>query len=265
MVRTLAALLVLGGLASVARAGAPLCHAEVVLAAPRAFVGEPLLHRVRITQRREVVDLRWETSLSFPALRVEPILGPGGPPEESADGQVIEERRVLFPARAGRLALPAARIACESAGRVETAAVPATELLAEEPPREGRPDGWAGLIGPVEVTSHVTPDRVELGESVSIVVTVRGATNVWAAPVSFADAFPTEVAELFERPPELTRDMGRTLVLHSYRSFDLVPRRAGALAIPELRIAYFDPGSRRYAEARAPAIPIEVEIGRAHV
>jgi hypothetical protein len=240
------------------RAEGPLCRAEVVLAAPRAFVGEPVLHRVRIEQRREVVDMRWETSLSFPALRVELLLGAGGPPERSASHQTIEERRVLFPARAGRLALPAARIACESAGRVESAEVPAAELIAEEPPREGRPRGWEGLIGPVEVTSYATPDRVSLGESVSISVTVRGTTNVWAAPVQFAGAFSPDVAELFERPPELARDMGRTLVLRSYRSFDLVPRRAGRLEIPEVRIAYFDPTTRRYAEARAPAIPIEV-------
>jgi hypothetical protein len=97
-----------------------------------------------------------------------------------------------------------------------------------------------------------------LGESVSISVTIRGATNVWTAPVQFAGAFPPGVAELFERPPELARDMGRTLVLRSYRSFDLVPRRAGRLEIPEVRVAYFDPATRRYAEARAPAIPIEV-------
>jgi len=241
-----------------AHAEAPLCRAEVVLDAKRAFVGEPVLHRLRIEQRREVADLRWETSLSFPALRVELLLGPGGPPEQSATHQTIEERRVLFPARAGRLALPAARIACESAGRVESAVVPASELIAEEPPREGRPPGWAGLIGPVEVTSYVTPDRVTLGESVSISVTVRGATNVWTAPVQFAGAFPPGVAELFERPAELARDMGRTLVLRSYRSFDLVPRRAGRLELPEVRVAYFDSEAKRYEEARAPAIPIEV-------
>jgi hypothetical protein len=165
---------------------------------------------------------------------------------------------MLFPARAGRLALPAARIACESATRVETAEVPASELVVEDPPSEGRPAGWAGLIGPVEITVYATPDRVALGESVSVAVTVTGATNVWAAPVSLAGAFPPDVAEVFERPPELARDMGRTLGLRSYRTFDVVPRRAGTLELPEVRVAYFDPATRRYAEARAPALPLEV-------
>ncbi len=256
--RVLVALAALVAAAGAAGAEAPLCRAQVVLASPRAFVGQPVLHRVRIEQRREVIDMRWETSLSFPAFRVEQILGPGGPGEHTETTETIEERRVLFPARAGRLALPAARVACESATRLETAEVPASELVAEEPPSEGRPPGWAGLIGPVEITAYATPDRVTLGESVSVAVTVTGATNVWAAPIALAGAFPPEVAEVFERPAELARDMGRTLGLRSYRAFDVVPRRAGVLELPELRVAYFDPATRRYAEARAPAIRIEV-------
>jgi hypothetical protein len=233
-----------------ARAEPPLCRAEVVLGKAHAYVGEPVLHTVRIEQRPEVVDLRWETSLSFPALRAEPLLGGAGPG--------IEERRVLFPSRAGQLALPAGRLACESADRVETTEVGATTLVAEEPPREGRPPGWAGLIGPVEVTTYATPDRVQLGESVSVSVSIRGETNVWAAVVPIASHFAPDAAEVFERPPELARDMGRTLTLRAYRSFDLVPRRTGPFEVPELRVAYFDPRTERYAEARAPAIPIEV-------
>lgn len=254
--RALVALALLVGGPAGAAAEPPLCRAEVVLEPARAFVGQPVLHRVRIVQRHEVVDMRWETSLSFPAFRAERILGGGGPPERSATTETTEERRVLFPARAGRLALPAARIACESTSRVETAEVPAAELIAEDPPVEGRPAGWAGLIGPVEVSVYATPDRVALGDSISLGVTVQGETNVWAAPVAFA--FPPDVAELFERPTELGRDMGRSLRLRGYRSFDLVPRRAGVLEIPELRVAWFDPGTHRYAETRAPAIRVEV-------
>jgi hypothetical protein len=253
VVRALAALALL---AAAPAAASPLCRAAVSLEPARAFVGEPVLHRIRIEQRREVVDVRWETSLSFPAFRAERILGPDGP-RDAADGmRVSEERRVLFPARAGRLALPAARLACESAGRVETAEVPAAELIAEEPPADGRPAGWDGLIGPVALSVHATPDRVALGGSISLAVAVEGGTNVWAAPVAFR--FPPDVAEVFERPAELSRDMGRSLGLRWYRTFDVVPRRAGVLEIPELRVAWFDPHARRFAETRSPALRIEV-------
>jgi hypothetical protein len=254
VVRALAALALLA--AAPAAAEPPLCRAEVSVEPARAFVGEPVLHRVRIVQRREVVDMRWETSLSFPAFRAERILGPDGPRAEDAATETTEERRVLFPGRAGRLALPAASVACESAARVETAEVPAAEVVAEEPPAAGRPAGWEGLIGPVELSVHATPDRVALGQSVTLAVTVQGGTNVWTAPVAFA--IPLEAAEVFERPSELSRDMGRSLGLRWYRNFDVVPRRAGVLEIPELRVAWFDPHTRRWGETRAGALRIEV-------
>jgi hypothetical protein len=93
---------------------------------------------------------------------------------------------------------------------------------------------------------------------VSVSVLVRGETNVWAAPVPFAGAFAPEQAELFDRPAELARDSGRHLELRQYYAFDLVPRRAGTLAIPELHVPYFDPATRSWGEARAPGLAIEV-------
>jgi hypothetical protein len=256
VVRARAALAALW-LAAPAGADTPLCRAEVRLEPERAFVGQPVLHRLRIEVRRDVADWRWETSLSFPAFRAERILGPGGPPERGAEHEVVEERRVLFPARAGRLSLPPARLACESPSRLESVEVPAAALVAEEPPLEGRPPDWAGLVGPVEVTVYATPDRIALGESVSVSVSVEGTGNVWTAPVALA--LPPGAAEVFERPSELARDMGRVLTFRAYRSFDVVPRRAGSLTLPELRVAWFDPERRRYAESRAPAVEIRVE------
>jgi hypothetical protein len=47
----------------------------------------------------------------------------------------------------------------------------------------------------------------------------------------------------------MARDVGRRLVLRRYFSYDLVPRRVGTVRIPEVRIPYFDPASRRYQQA----------------
>jgi hypothetical protein len=235
----------------------PLCRARLALEPHEAYVGQPVLHRVLIEQRRDVADLRWEESLSFPAFRSEWIPSTTGPGTSEAT-LLVEERRVLFPARAGRLALPGAVLVCEGAGRVERVAIPPAELVALEPPAAGRPAGWQGLIGPVEITLYATPDRVTLGESVSVSVMVRGETNVWAAPAPFAGAFAPEQAELFDRPAELARDSGRRLELRQYYGFDLVPRRAGTLALPELHVPYFDPATRSFREARAPGVAIEV-------
>jgi hypothetical protein len=243
--------------ATSASAEPPLCRASLILEPSEAFVGQPVLHRVQIERRRDVVDLRWETNPSFPAFRAEwiPSRTSPGPSEGTT---LLEERRVLFAGRAGSLALPRAQLICESADRLERVPLPATELVAREPPEAGRPSDWQGLIGPVDVSLRVTPDRVALGESASVSVIVTGETNVWAAPMPLSGAFGDGAAELFDRPAELARDSGLRLVLRRYFGFDLVPRRVGTLAIPEIRIPYFDPETGRYEAARAAALEIAV-------
>jgi hypothetical protein len=212
---------------------------------------------VQIERRRDVVDVRWETNPSFPAFRAEWIPSRTGP-GASEGTTLLEERRVLFPGRAGALALPRAQLICESADRLERVPLPAAELVAREPPQAGRPSDWQGLIGPVEVSLRVTPDRVALGESASVSVIVTGETNVWAAPMPLSGAFGHGAAELFDRPAELARDSGLRLVLRRYFGFDLVPRRVGTLAIPEIQISYFDPETGRYEAARTAALEIAV-------
>lgn len=243
--------------AASAAAQPPLCSARLLLEPSDAFVGQPVLHRVQIERRRDVADLRWETNPSFPAFRAEWIPSRTGP-GASEGTTLLEERHVLFPARAGTLALPGAQLICESADRIERIALPAAEYVAREPPEAGRPSDWQGLIGPVEVSLRVTPERVGLGESASVTVVVQGETNVWAAPMPLSGAFAAGDAELFDRPAELARDSGLHLALRRYFGFDLVPRRTGTLTIPEIRIPYFDPETGRYEAARAPALEISV-------
>ncbi|MEN8158872.1 MAG: hypothetical protein ABFS41_02235 [Myxococcota bacterium] len=251
-----AAFTVLTGAAG-AGAEPPLCSARRVLEPSEAFVGQPVLQRVLIERRHDVTDVRWEVTPSYPALRDEWIPTRTLPGSSEAT-KLQDERRVLFPARAGTLLLPAAQLVCESAERMERISLAATSVVVHEPPAAGRPATWTGLIGPVEVRLRVTPDRITLGEAATISVVVQGETNVWVAETPLRGAFAVDEAELFERPAELARDTGRGLVLRRYFGFDLVPRRAGRLTVPEVRLPYFDPVGGRYEEARAPAVAVTV-------
>jgi hypothetical protein len=226
-------------MAASAAAEPPLCRARLLLEPSEAFVGQPVLHRVLIERRRDVVDLRWETNPSFPAFRAEWIPSRTGP--GSSEGTtLLDERHVLFPGRAGTLSLPGAKLVCESADRLERVALAAADLVVREPPEAGRPPGWQGLIGPVQAHLRVTPDRVALGESAAVSVVVKGETNVWAAPMPLVGAFAEDEAELFDRPVELARDSGLGLVLRRYFAFDLVPQ-AGAPAAGGRPDAQTDP------------------------
>jgi len=260
----LAAALLGFGVTAPAAAAPPRCEVSAEVQPARGFVGQQLQYRLRILRRRDVGSLEWATPLSFPTFRSEWLPGIAGDARVEREGEtwlVFAERRALFPAHAGRLAVPGAALRCASPDGEEIVPIPALEVLVDSLPAEGKPEGFGGLLGPVDVTARATPTRVALGETLRVAVLVQGDTNVWDAPSPRA-ALEAAGVEVFEHPAELARDAGRALVLRRYFAFDLVPRRAGLLRLPELRVPYFDPVARRYAEARAQLAPVEVVEAR---
>jgi tetratricopeptide (TPR) repeat protein len=163
---------------------------------------------------------------------------------------VLSEHRALFPAHPGRLRIAGASVRCRAADAEEVVPVPAVEAEIEALPAEGRPADFAGLVGPVSWSASLTPERVVLGGSARLSVVVIGSGNTWLAPSPAPQLAAVPALEVFERPAELARDAGRELRWRRYLAFDLVPHRAGPLALPALRLPYFDPAARAYAEAR---------------
>jgi hypothetical protein len=234
----------------------PRCLVEASLDPPRAFVGEQLHYHVRVLRRPDASHA-WETPLSFPSARAEWLVGlaPGGAgPREGAHRLALSEHRALFPAHPGVLRVAGASVRCTSADGSEVVPVPAVAAEIEALPEAGRPAGFGGLVGPVRWSAILTPERVALGSSTRLSVVAIGSGNTWLAPSPARQLESVPGLELFERPPELARDAGRELVWRRYFAFDLVPRRAGRLALPELRLAHFDPAARAYAETRV-ALP----------
>jgi hypothetical protein len=256
------ALAVLGlGLAPAAGA-TPLCRASVTLDPLRARVGQQVVYRLRIERREDVSSLQWERNLSFPAFRAEWLPGIASASGEGAAGegvQVFEERRALFPTRAGRLAVPAAGLRCRSGGLEETTAIPGAVLEVSEPPEEGRPAEWTGVVGPVEVRTTLAPRRVALGASALLSVSVQGPANLWDVELELAERLRSADLEVFERPRDLARDAGRRLTLRRYYAYDLVPRRSGVHVLAPVRVAFWDPEAGRYATVASSALRLEVE------
>ena len=86
----------------------------------------------------------------------------------------------------------------------------------------GRPDEYAGLVGPLILTTHVDPESVALGETVHVVVSIRGAGNLWDVTHPL-DEQQFAAAELFADSPLLDlRRCGR-----SARSGRLLDRPLG--------------------------------------
>lgn len=239
------------------------CRVRVELDPPRATVGQQVVYRLRIERRADVTGLRWERNLSFPSFRAEWLPGrfAGATSAERGATRVYEERRALFPVRAGSLAIPPAGLLCRTPQGEVRVEIPGAVLPVARPPEAGRPPDWSGVVGPVEVSVSQVPERVVLGEPLRVAVTVRGPANLWEVAAPFEDLGDRGGLDVFPSPRELARDAGRRLVLRRYFTYDLVPRRTGAFALPPVSIPWLDPATGLYRRTTVAIPRFRVEEG----
>ncbi|MDP6540914.1 MAG: hypothetical protein QF410_15320 [Planctomycetota bacterium] len=226
-----------------------------------AVVGQALAFSLEIDQRRDVSRARFQPALSFPSFRAE-WLPTENLPDPDEGRRAYRERRVLIAGHAGRLRIPDIGLLCETTGARELVRVPGFGVDVQSPPEQGRPADWKGLIGPVELTRRVTAPQVQLGESLRVLVRVSGSGNVWVADPALEDSLPAHAADVFVLPSETQRDAGRELRFHHHLAYDVVPREEGSLALPEIRMAFYDPATRSYSHAQVAELVVPV-AGRA--
>lgn len=243
----------------------PPCRVELRLTPERAVVGEQVVYAARITRRPDVRDVHWATPPGFPGFRVEwlPSRTFREDPQGGDSGPAVEERRALFPVRAGKLELPPAVLGCSLEGgngrpREFLAETPPASLDVSPPPEAGRPSEWTGLVGSVRADAEISAASLHLGESVRIRIRLLGEANLWDAAVPFGDLPDDAGVELLPRPDLLELDPGARLHVRRSFAFDLVPRRTGTLVLPEIRVAYWNPVLAGYRSARASLPAIEV-------
>jgi hypothetical protein len=151
----LACAVLAAGLAHDARAETP-CSARLFIEPSRGYVGQQLVYRLQIERRAEVSKVRFSDDLSFPSFRVEWLHGQVPDPAISGIGDhriVAEERRALFPVRAGTLAIPASRIACtRPEGEFETL-VPGAEVIVDPLPAPSFGVRWTSSSSAITMTS----------------------------------------------------------------------------------------------------------------
>jgi hypothetical protein len=240
----------------------PLCRTHVLVEPETAFVGQQILYRLQIFRHVDVASVRFARDLGFPSFHAEWLPGRSPDPAIAEIGNhtmIFEERRALFPSRAGELAIPAARLACVSANQTVEVEVPAARVLARELPDAGRPPGFRGLVGRVEVQAHLSSERIALGQSLALAITVRGVANAWDAADPLDPARDLAGVDVYAHPPTTERETGRHLEVRRSFSFDLVPRSIGSFEIPALRVPYFDAERERYEVAETAALPFMVE------
>ncbi|MEO8139966.1 MAG: BatD family protein [Gemmatimonadota bacterium] len=174
--------------------------------------------------------------------------------------------QVVFPLTPGRVAIGPARLqysvplAFQFFSQEERYRLTsdASSFNATALPAEGRDPTFAGAVGhALSVRQLVTPASGRQGEAFAVELTVEGEGNValWPQPDTRWPAglrvYPEGASE------KVTLHDGRLGGSKVFR-FLLVADSAGSLALPPIRIAYFDPTLERYQVATSSGLAVVV-------
>jgi hypothetical protein len=171
-------------------------------------------------------------------------------------------RRAVFPTRVGTLTIPPSFVRYEGPDGIErTVEAAGTRVRVDPLPEEGRPEGFGGVVGEIELAAELTRPAIARGESTRLVLDVYGEANLWdLEPPALEERAGGEL-EVFPARPRLHVGEHRDR-LSARRTFvwDLVPLREGRIEIPALAVPYFDPASGTYRTARSGELVLEVVL-----
>ena len=185
--------------------------------------------------------------------------------DSGTDRVVLELVRELAPTRPGTLALPAPALRLAHAtrfrqdpfaGRVPEDRVDSLvrgaplELTVRPLPELGRPAGFTGAVGPLELSADASPRALRAGETLRLWLRVEGPGDLSRFDPPRLDRLPGfHALGLLDEP-----QAGARLL-----TYDLVPESPRVDAIPPIELPVFDPTPPAgYRVLRTESIPIEV-------
>jgi tetratricopeptide (TPR) repeat protein len=173
-------------------------------------------------------------------------------------------KKALFPLKAGKLTitpLEAEATTLSTAFMANASDMRKSKALTVDVmplPVEGRPAGFESAnVGHYELSSSVDRTAVKAGEAVTWKVTVRGVGNIRNArlpKLEKVDGF-----RVYEPTTKETIDPGDEIHGQKVYTYLLLPQKGGALNVPEIELAYFDPTTAKYAVAKTQPIALTVE------
>ncbi|HKB15239.1 MAG TPA: BatD family protein, partial [Planctomycetota bacterium] len=129
---------------------------------------------------------------------------------------------------------------------------PAFEIEVKELPDEGRPDGFGGAIGKLQVETDANPRDVKVGESIRLVMRITGEGNLgFLEPPDLERAAGFERFRFFGRLED--KGEGKREVV-----YDLAPLGEDATTLPSVLFPYFDPDEGAYRTAKTDPIPLRI-------
>lgn len=127
------------------------------------------------------------------------------------------------------------------------------EVIVEDAPPEGRPEGYIRAFGRFQANAELAPAKARTGDPMTLTLNITGRGT-------FQDATAPDLARLdqiakrfkvYEATQEIKGDSCRF-------TYGLRPLEPGNQPFPSLTIAYYDPTAQRYETIRTEPIPLEV-------
>ncbi|MBU8922329.1 MAG: BatD family protein [Bacteroidales bacterium] len=193
-------------------------------------------------------------------------------------------RLALIPRQDGMFDIPEFIVACESGtgirnrrdffddffsdnyrgrwrGSLKKYVVPSNSLslFVKDLPLEGRPDGFAGHVGELKISTTADPVEVSVGDPITMNIVIEGPDYLGRIDLPSLANQPG-MEEDFKIPEE--RADGRVAEKKKIFTQTLRARHDDVKEIPAIRIAYFDTGKEEYRIASSDPIPLVVRETR---
>ncbi|WP_169577904.1 BatD family protein [Salisaeta longa] len=187
--------------------------------------------------------------------------------------RIMLKRAALFPLHPGALRIEPLQIRTEA---YATGAYSGDPLLAPADPYEtvalssdahtvtaiarppGAPAAFSGAVGTFKLRVTPTVDSLVLGEAVQVRVTIAGRGNLPMIRAPRVEAPPTATVYAPEVTTDIVRDSTSLRGMKRF-TFTVVPQEGGALRLPPVRFAYFDPARATYVVRTSDAVRLHVQ------
>lgn len=238
---------------------------------PQPVVGQQVLYTIYLFTREDIANIAPAALPAFKGFWVQDIPIPQHPPMEMVEldgrryGRVPLIQKALFPLRSGNFPVEGATLDLTvehydrsfffgpAVARPETVRLRTDGQILNVQPLPPAPPGFAGAVGQLTLTARLEPRQLRIGEAATLTVQLSGTGNLQGLP----EPKLTAPAGLTLYPPQREgKDeiAGTTVRGRRSWSYVVVPARAGSYQVEPPRVSYFDPTSREYRTATAPAL-----------
>ena len=129
-----------------------------------------------------------------------------------------------------------------------------------KPLPSGRPEGYIGGVGQLNMKASVNKNDVSVNDGVTLKVVVSGTGNhkfIEEPQIKFPADFDDFDAKISNSISNTAKGMTGSKTYE----YLMIPRHAGEFTIPSIKFAYFDPKTGRYETSESGPLTINVEKG----